>query len=588
DQLKVTDTVGTRNMAIDCRAYHDSLLTNLKWDNKSQKLNDANIIALTHFESTKSLKINFFSSTQFHLNDSLWTVSPGNFMRIDSNRISFHELVFQSGDASIGLNGLISPRQTDQLTVSMKNFNIAYLNYFTVPKGITLSGMIPSSETELSNLYETPIFTSNTDFKGFFVNGQKLGDGELDASWMQNKQAVYMHGHFSRGIPDPTTGNMIDNILFDGNYYPKNKENSIDINSHFVNIPLDVFTPIMKDYCSLINGQFGGDLHITGTPSRPLLDGKMDVFPRRIKIDYLGLAISGPQQTVKIESNSFFFDDFKVTDGYNDTAKIYGNLFHDNFSKFQFDMDFSFDHFMVLNTNSNQNEDYYGRVFASGYMNVFGYVDDIIRIDMNAKTEKIVRGGQTIYSEFNIPMSTTSEVSSSSDFISFEDHTKPVTVQKSKQLKNNGIELHLNVEATDDAIVKVVFDKTVGDELTAYGNGNIKMDITPSGDFTIFGQYEVDKGNYLFTMKNVILVPFELAKGGVISWNGDPYDAQINADAVYKTTASVEPFFPGDSLNKAYQRSYPTNVVMHLDNNLMNPDVSFDINLPTADQNIQE
>jgi hypothetical protein len=586
DELKISDTLGTKNMTINCVAHNDYLLTNLTWDNKSQKLNDADIRGLVHFEGRKSLQINF-DSTQLHLNDSLWTVSTQSYMRIDSNVISFHELVFHSGDASIGLNGLVSKNPMDQVNVSMKNFNIAYLNYFTVPKGVTLAGMI-SSETALSNLYETPIFTSNSNFKAFYVNGQKLGDGELDAVWEKNKQAVYLHGNFSRGIPDPNTGNPIDNILFDGNYYPKNEENSLDVNAHFINIPLDVFTPIMKDYCSLINGQFGGDLHITGTPGKPLLKGTMDVFPRRIKIDYLGLAISGPQQKVEIDNNSISFDDFKVTDGYNDTATIYGHLFHENFSKFQFDMDFSFDHFMVLNTNANQNELYYGRVFATGYMNVFGYVDDIIRIDMSAKTEKVIRGGQIIYSEFNIPMTSTNEVGSTSDFITFEDHTKPVVIQKGKQLKNNGIELHLNVEATDDCIVKVIFDKTVGDELTAYGNGNLKMDITPSGDFTIFGRYEVEKGNYLFTMKNVILVPFELAKGGVISWNGDPYVAQIDADAVYKLNTSVEPFFPGDSTNPAYHRSYPVEVAMHLNDNLMNPMVSFDINLPTADQNIQE
>lgn len=220
-------------------------------------------------------------------------------------------------------------------------------------------------------------------------------------------------------------------------------------------------------------------------------------------------------------------------------------------------------------------------------MNVFGFANDHIRLDINAKTEKIIRGGQPILSEFNIPMSGTSEVGTS-DFITFEDKKKLIINKKTNQLKNNGVELHLNVEANPDVIVKVIFDKTVGDEITAYGNGNLNMDISPSGDFTIFGRYEVERGNYLFTMKNIILVPFELARGGTISWNGDPYVAQINADAVYKTSTSVEPFFPADSLNQAYHRSYPVEVVMYLTDNLLNPTVLFDINLPTVDQTISE
>lgn len=583
--LQFNDTIGIKNLIVDARACHDSLLTKIIWDNHTVKLNDANIMALTHFENSKAVNINFFSSS-FHLNDSLWVATPVNFVRLDSSQITFHNLGFQCGRSSIDFSGKVSEQPDDELKVSLKDFDFAYVNYFSEPFGVTLAGSI-SSETVLLDLYHVPIFTSSTEFKSFYFNKQKLGDGSLTADWQKNKQAVFTNGHFSRGINDALTGKPINNIAFDGYYYPKNIENSIDFNASLQNIPLDIFTPILKDYCSLINGKFGGDLHILGTPSKPLLNGKINIFPRKIQVDYLGLSLSGPQQPIFIESNSFFFDDFRITDGLSDTAIIYGHLFHDNFSNFQFDMDFSFEHFMVLNTNANQNEDYFGRVFSTGYMNVFGFANDHIRLDINAKTEKIIRGGQPILSEFNIPMSGTSEVGTS-DFITFEDKKKLIINKKTNQLKNNGVELHLNVEANPDVIVKVIFDKTVGDEITAYGNGNLNMDISPSGDFTIFGRYEVERGNYLFTMKNIILVPFELARGGTISWNGDPYVAQINADAVYKTSTSVEPFFPADSLNQAYHRSYPVEVVMHLTDNLLNPTVLFDINLPTVDQTISE
>lgn len=586
-ELKITDTIGTKNMRLEVRAFNDSLKSRLSWDNHTEKLNDANIETLVHFESQHSFQMNVLSTTM-HLNDSLWTVSSSNFVRLDSNRFTFHDLIFQSGDQSIGLNGFISPQPNDELKITMNKFNIAYLNYFSKQVDITLAGTI-SGQTGLSDLYHAPIFNSETNFQDFFVNGQRLGDGALDAEWMKPKEAVYLHGHFSKGIVDNDTKMKIDNIIFEGFYYPKKKENSLDINASFAAMALDILAPLLKDYCSVLKGDFDGNLHITGTPNKPLLDGKMMVWIRRAMIDYLGLAISAPKQPIQITSNSFFFDNFKVADTYSDTAKIYGNLFHDNFQNFQFDMDFGFDHFLVLNTTADQNELYYGRVFASGYMNIFGYVNDKVRIDMNVKTDKIYSNGQPLYSQFNIPMSTTSEEAGSNDFITFlKPSSDTLGKGNAPSTQSSGVDLHMVVEATPDAEVKVIFDKTVGDEITAYGSGIIRMDVTSTGDFSIMGQYAVDHGSYLFTMKNLVYVPFELAKGGVLSWNGDPYEAQINADAVYKANASVEPFFPLDSSNQAYHKSYPVDVVMHLEKNLMNPEVTFDINLPTADQNIQE
>jgi hypothetical protein len=586
DELRLTDTIATKNIRFESLAANDSLRTSITWDNKSEKKNDAAITALVHFENQKTLQVNFLS-TQFHVNDSLWQISPGNFVRLDSGRVGFHNLVFTSDSASIGFNGFVSKNPNDELKITANRFNIAYLNYFTVPKGLTLAGFI-SSETGVSNLYDSPVFTSNTQFTDFFINGQKLGDGDLTAVKIPAKQAVYVKGNFTRGIIDTETKLPINNVAFDGFYYPKLQENSLDINATFISIPLQTLQPLLKDFCSVMVGQIDGNLHIGGTPSKLLMNGKMDLVMRMVRVDYLGLALHSASQPVTITENSFAFDDYKVMDENGNTASIYGNLFHTDFSNFQFDMDFSFDHFMVLNTTSAQNDEYYGRVFATGYMNVFGYVDDIIHIDMQGTTEKIIKNGQPLYSEFNIPMTTGSSEVSNNDFITFVSHDTLPGNKNPKKKKTSGLAINLNVTATQDAIVHVIFDKTVGDELTAYGEGNIQMNVKPSGDFEIRGRYEVEKGNYLFTMKDIVKIPFNLAKGGVISWNGDPYQAQIDADAVYTTPASVEPFFPNDSINKAYHRSYPVDVVMHLDGDLMNPGVSFDINLPTADQNIQE
>lgn len=581
DRIQVNDTMGIDNDSITLTASANDLIGAFKWKNNSAKANDGTILSIVHFESQQSLTMTL-QKMELHVGDSAWSVLPGNQLRIDSNRVAFTNLNFRSGTQSIAFNGVVSSKPTDELKVNMQNFNLAYLNYFSQPEGVTLKGIV-TSNTGLSDLYHEPIFNSKTDFTGLNINNQVIGDGSVSAVYVPAKEGVRVDGGFKT-----QSDNSEDNIHFGGFYYPKKKENSLNLTATMNGISLDILQSLLADYCSKIFGTVDGKLEITGTPAKPLLNGTLDLFLKGVKVDYLGLTIKATKQPVEITDNSFFFNDYKITDSFGDTAKIYGNLYHDNFKKFQLDMVFDFDHFNLLNTTAAQNELYYGKVYGTGYLDIHGFLDDKVMINMEVTTNKITRNGQTYLSEFNIPMSSTNEAGTT-DFITFVNKNTPDTdAVKPKPFNTNGIDFNLRVNATDDAIVRVVFDKTVGDEMAAYGNGVIDMHISPSGEFTMFGNYTVKEGNYLFTMKNVVFKNFKLSEGGVISWNGDPYEAQIDADAVYTVKTSVKPFFPYDSTNQALNKPYPVDVVMHLDHNLMNPAVAFDINLPTAEQNIQE
>jgi hypothetical protein len=585
NRIALSDSVGLGNVVIKSTASNDSLLSRLDWNNLSTRRNEGKVLLLTRFFGGSSMSMQLLNAGLW-LNDSLWQVAAGNEVRIDSSRIAFTNLRFTSGKQLIGLNGTVSNSPTDQLVVSLNQFNLQHLNYFTQSSGVSFKGFV-GGQTTLSELYGTPIFTSNTEFNELFVNGQKIGQGQMDAVWDKARTAVYMHGEFSRGVISPETNTPIINILFEGYYYPQRTTENLDVDLNLFGIELAVLQPLLKDFCSRMFGSIGGKIHVGGTLNHPEFNGEADVWIKKASIDYLGIYVKAPEQKIYIESNSFYFNDYQVADSCGNKAKIYGHLYHDNFTRFQFDMDFALNKFMVLNTNEKSNDLYYGNVFASGYMNVFGFVDEKISISINAKTESIDYNGSRIRSVFNIPMTYTSEVGDN-DFVYFSSDTVAVRKSQANQFKSNGIEMLLNIEATEDADVNVIFDEKVGDKINARGKGNLEMRVSEQGDFTMQGQYQVSSGEYLFTLKNVIFAPFKLSPGGTISWSGNPEQAIIDADAVYKANASVEPFFPLDTINPAYRKNYPVDVVMHLDSNLMNPQIAFDIELPTADQTIRE
>jgi len=96
----------------------------------------------------------------------------------------------------------------------------------------------------------------------------------------------------------------------------------------------------------------------------------------------------------------------------------------------------------------------------------------------------------------------------------------------------------------------------------------------------MFGDFQIEEGDYLFTLQNIINKKFTVRKGGTITWNGDPEDADINLQAVYNLRTSLRNLFNDESYNKRI----PVECQVNLSNKLMNPDIQFDILLPTSDE----
>ena len=593
DRVQVNDSTGFDVFQFKSTASSNRLETFVGWNNRSKEANQGTLNFVTTFESETALNVEVMDGS-FMFNDSAWQLDPGKVLRVDSSVISVNKFGIHSGTQSFTANGKISEDPFHFLDVKISRFNLSSLNFFTESKDITLGGEL-SGSVQLSNLYNAPTFNGNLTFDEFFFNKQRIGDGEAVASYLPDKQGVLINTTFWRLVDD--NGNRINNIELRGWYYPKRDENSLDLHAQLAAIPLDLIQPVLKDYCSKVVGKIGGNIDITGTLGKPKLNGDLDVGIKMVRVDYLGIELVQWRKTqhVIISPNAIEFDNFVISDNQRDTAVINGQLFHDNFSNFQFDMYFEFDHFLVLNTTEQNNEDFYGRVYATGFMDVFGFAEKKITMNITADAVGVNHNGTFIKSDFNIPMTTTSEAGDN-EWITFEpDTTKgggggglaPALAQP-KVFNDNGIEMNLNLGITKDMLVHVIFDETVGDELSATGEGSLQIGIKANGDFTMIGSYEVEQGEYMFTLKNVVYTPFKLQKGGVISWNGDPEDARIDADAIYVANASVEPFFPFDSTTAAYQQNYPVNVIMHLDGKLVNPGLSFDIELPTAEPDIQE
>jgi hypothetical protein len=129
--------------------------------------------------------------------------------------------------------------------------------------------------------------------------------------------------------------------------------------------------------------------------------------------------------------------------------------------------------------------------------------------------------------------------------------------------------------------VQIIFDPKVGDILRGSGSGNLNMKISTTGNFIMFGDFTIDRGDYLLTIQNVFNKKFIIEPGGSIRWNGNPFNASIDLLAKYRTKASLNELFGTE--NEYYKSKIPVDCQLFLTGKLMTPTVRFDIDLPQSE-----
>ena len=141
----------------------------------------------------------------------------------------------------------------------------------------------------------------------------------------------------------------------------------------------------------------------------------------------------------------------------------------------------------------------------------------------------------------------------------------------------SGLVLDMTLEITEEAAVHIIFDETLGDKITATGNGFINLGVNAADEVYMFGDYTLSQGDYLFTLQNFVNKKFEIENGAAMVWDGNPYTAQIDLTALYKVNTNIRDLAP------EYNRKTNVECSMLMSGDLLQPKIDFDIQIPKAD-----
>jgi hypothetical protein len=584
DQFRYTDSLVFNDVYFNTNGGNNHLAHRLTWAENTKVTSeiswDSEVRDADHFGFV-------LNPSHFYLQHHQWDISHASSISFQADTIRVDTFELTRNKQHITVNGQVSNNERDKLRFDIEALELEELSPF-ITTNYPMSGTI-NLEGMISDPFGNFGYEGDGTLTEFIVNNQKVGDLSIASTWDKFKKAIKTEGNLF--YADEKT------FDFDGHYYLLEKENNLDFNLNFDLTNLQFTNAFMDpDVVSEIRGFLDGSLKLTGTPELPLLDGSVALRGGSAFIDLLGVHF-GVDGMIQVDEYGFYINGIPVFDEDGNSGLLVGSVFHDNFSNFNFDLQFDLEpqlyasntsifgpeisqRFLVMDLPYSHDAIYYGKGYVTGMANIFGYTDNL-EITVDFKTQK--------GTELNIPMFGVGEIEEE-DFITFvNDKSDSTEIVVAPPFDLTGVYLDLNFEATRDATVKIIFNEDIGDIITANGSGDISIRLNNQNDITMEGTYEVAEGIYNFAMLPVanspitVKQPFIIEPGGTVSWTGDPYDARIDMKTYYQLSANLSEISGGSELGSsggAHQRvlSY-----LILTGTMEEPVIQFDIQAPQAD-----
>ena len=161
-------------------------------------------------------------------------------------------------------------------------------------------------------------------------------------------------------------------------------------------------------------------------------------------------------------------------------------------------------------------------------------------------------------------------------------------LESSQAQENSVLALNLQIEATNQAKMNLVMDKSTGDMIKATGRGSILLEYNSvNDDFKLYGSYVLEKGSYNFSLQDIITRDFSIKEGSRVSFHGDPMATNLDISAIDSLTANLLDLDENFANDKELTRTtVPVQTILNVSGDVRRPDLSFDIAFPTLTQDM--
>jgi hypothetical protein len=519
--VSINDSLHFPGTRIQLSASNDISDISIK-TSASKTLNDANL-SLRLQTTPDGFRLNFNPSS-FVINDKKWILEKGGELVLDKKLLTASEVRLVQNEQQLIISTAPSTiGNSNDVLVDLKKFNIGDV---------------------------LPFFLRSPKFEGLMTGHVKINDpfGNLTLGFVtQVDQFRFENDSIgilkTSGSYSSLTGDIVANANANTSEYNfiadltyKTKDSTSSQLNGSLNLDKSNIRFLQKYLGAIFTGIEGnatGQINITGKGRDPKITGSVSLNDASLTVNYTRCKyFFNNNSVITFNKDEIDFGTLKIRDTLRNTATISGKLFHTFFDDFYFsDLHFKTDRrnglpgkFVLLNTTSKDNKEFYGSVVGDAEMQMDGPVSDM---RMN------ITGQPTDSSHIYLPTGDVAETGKI-NYIEFIKFGREMRTDVGSREETN-IKVNMDITANPFARIDVILDETTGDIIKARGRGKLNIRAGTKEPLTIRGRYEVEEGQYTFNFQTFLKTPFTL-QSGFIEWQGDPYLANLNIDAIYKAT----------------------------------------------------
>lgn len=551
----------------------NNISTTLTYDNNSKLSNKGSLhfnTLLSHSKQRKKPLIGLqILPSEIILNDTAWHIKPTP-ITIDDDVLQFNRFQISNQHQQVVVNGAISHQRSDTLSIHFNNYDLSNFNVFTAQSGYNLRGEL-SGEAMFTGLYDTLMFFTHFDGKNMIINNHPLGDLTWQSNWDNGKKLFRVMAGISE--------NHKTNVTLNGFYIPKTDFLDVDLTlNHFKAVHVE---PLLQKVLTNLDGYLSGNLQVKGSRKKPMLYGTNVVLDSlSLTVDYLKThyLLTVP---VEITPTAISIRNALVRDGVGGKGILNGTLQHQHFKNIKYDLSIQPENMLCLNTTLKDNDAFYGKAYATGFIQIKGD-DEQTKFDIMATTD----ANTIVY----IPLQNNHQAKESGmlKFVEPEKNEDNEWRPRNTSIVKQGqkTSFNINLAATPNAEVQIIFDQKAGDIIRSRGSGNITFNINSEIDkFDLYGDYSIEQGDYFFTLQNIISKKFIMEQGSRIAFNGDISKTMLDITGVYKTKASLSTLTEDTSSVSRVRRNVDCKI--HVSGNLFTPVLSYNVEMQNLDPSIR-
>ena len=582
---------GPMTLNLDMDARTDTVDTKVKWKIDRDRDYSGDIRLNTGFSRDAdgllaSLRL---LPSRASFNDSTWTIAPAT-VNIRGKQVDVNDINVFHGHQFIKINGQVSPDPSSLLTLDLSDFSLDYLFESLGIDAAMLGGRASGT------FYASDIYTGNPRMetpglhvKDISYNHTVLGDAVVKSWFRTSDKSVQLAADID---------NQGRKSTVDGGIYAT--RDSLDLTFRVDREPVGFLAPYMSAFASDISGYASGWARVYGNFKYIDLEGDVKADSVQMRVNFTNTTYWATD-SVHLRPGYIDLNGITVHDFHGHTAKLNGWVRHKYFKEPTFEFAITgAKNLLSYNETQKNNNRWYGTVYGDGSAFVKGVPGRVdISIDMQTAP------GST----FTFVLSDQVEAEAYS-FLTFRDkdrmaaemtdtlHLRDTSMELVNKLReqaahhddtsSSDYNITIQMGVTPDARLILVMDPVGGDRIRAYGSGHLRMDYgSANNELKMYGNYTLDRGDYNFTLQDIIIKDFTIKPGSQIAFRGDPYAAQLDINAAYSLNANLsdldESFLNDSELNRT---NVPVNALMQITGDIQQPEIAFDLEFPTLTSDI--